>query len=137
MVHLTWKMVFFPHIIRKKSHFLRWKPLFGQNNFCQMTFFRVIWLFPFSFGKKIHFSCKMTFALGSCYTEEKRKVILQEKWIFCQKHEKSHIIRKDKNHFIRITLNQCWYLFFDDKKRFKAVVAVWFVPSNEIRGSSA
>jgi hypothetical protein len=28
------------------------------------------------------------------YTEEKRKVILQEKWIFLPKEKKSHIIQK-------------------------------------------
>ncbi len=54
---------FFFNIIRKKNHFLRWKPLFGQNGFFQMTFLRIIWLF--SFGKKIHFSCKMTFLFPS------------------------------------------------------------------------
>ena len=58
--HEKW---FFFHIIRKKSHFLPWKLLFGQNDFFQMTFFRIIWLF--SFGKKIHFSCKMTFLFPS------------------------------------------------------------------------
>ncbi len=63
LVHLTWKMDFLIHIIRKKSHFLRWKPLFGQNDFCQIIFFCIIWLF--SFGKKIHFSCKMTFLFPS------------------------------------------------------------------------
>jgi hypothetical protein len=40
---------------------------------------------------------------GSYYTEGKRKVILQEKWIFLPK-EKSHIIRKksfEKSHFVQ------------------------------------
>ena len=66
------KNCFFFHIIRKKSHFLRWKPLFGQNDFCQMTIFRIIWLF--SFGKKIHFSCKMTFLFPSVQYEPEEKI---------------------------------------------------------------